>query len=76
MSDLKSFLTKVAQDPSLNSQYAADPDGTMKAQGLSDADREAVLSGDRAQIGARLGLSPQAFGVSVNVTITLGISIP
>lgn len=76
MSDLKSFLTKVAQDPSLNSQYAADPDCTMKAQGLSDADREAVLSGDRAQIGARLGLSPQAFGVSVNVTITLGISIP
>ncbi|TBF75774.1 hypothetical protein [Rhizobium leguminosarum] len=77
MADLKEFLTKLAQDPDLKAQYDDDPENTMIQANLPEGARQAVLTGDRAQIAQHLGPSgTQAFGVSVNVTITLGITIP
>jgi hypothetical protein len=75
MAELNAFLSKLAQDANLKTNYDKDPSGTMIAEGISAADRDAVLSGDRAKIAARLGTGGiEAFGISVNITVTLGIT--
>jgi hypothetical protein len=74
MADLKTFLTNLSTDPALKSSYNSDPNKAMMDADLPDNVRQAVLSGDRARIAQHLGAAgQQAFMVSVNVTITLGV---
>jgi hypothetical protein len=76
MADLKTFIGNLSQDSALKAKYLQDPTKAMTEAGVSAADQEAVLSGDRAKIAARIqpGAAQPAFGISVNVLVVLGIS--
>ncbi|MCA1554128.1 MAG: hypothetical protein LC737_07100 [Chloroflexi bacterium] len=45
--NLRNFLLKLAEDPALVQQLQADPQGVMSAAGLSESEKQLVLSGDR-----------------------------
>ena len=52
--ELSSFLTKLSEDRQLQDAYAQDPDGTMRAAGLSDDSIKTLLSRDLGKIKAAL----------------------
>ncbi len=49
------FLLKVDTDPATQAAYANDADGTMKAAGLSAAERQLILQGPLEAIRSALG---------------------
>lgn len=49
------FVTKLSKDPELAKAFAEDPDAAMANEDLSDADKEALKSGDDARIRTYLG---------------------
>jgi hypothetical protein len=52
--ELSSFLTKLSEDRHLQDAYAQDPEGTMRAAGLSDDSIKTLLSRDLGKIKAAL----------------------
>jgi hypothetical protein len=52
--ELSGFLTKLGDDQDLQQRYMKDPEGTMRAAGLSDETVKALLSRDLGQIKAVL----------------------
>ncbi|MCG9720651.1 hypothetical protein [Shewanella sp. Isolate7] len=55
MSKLSDFFQKLGSDAALLEAYKADPKGVMKANGLTDEEIQAVLSGDKAQLDSLSG---------------------
>ena len=51
---LSSFLTRFSEDPELQKRYQADPEGTLRAEGLDAEQSEAVLSGDETRVRSLL----------------------
>jgi len=54
MSDLKTFLSKIAVDPTKLGEFLLDPEKVMSAAKLSDEDKTALRAGVPALIAARL----------------------
>jgi hypothetical protein len=54
MTDLRTFLSEMALDPSKFAEFLEDPKSAMRAHDLSEEDRAALLSGIPAMIAARL----------------------
>ncbi|MDO6619896.1 MULTISPECIES: hypothetical protein [unclassified Shewanella] len=55
MSNLTEFFTQLSSDAKLLEAYKKDPRGVMQANGLSDKDIDAVMSGDMAQVKSLVG---------------------
>ncbi|HEV8631179.1 MAG TPA: hypothetical protein VGV61_12750 [Thermoanaerobaculia bacterium] len=55
MSQLKTFLLDASKDQQLLQQFRMDPQGVTRKAGLSDEEREALLSGDPTRIRKMLG---------------------
>ncbi|WP_394392170.1 hypothetical protein [Shewanella woodyi] len=55
MSNLNDFLEKLGSDADLMDAYKKDPEGVMKANGLSDEEIRAVISADAKKIKALSG---------------------
>ena len=55
MSELKTFLLDASKDQQLLQQFRLDPQGVTRKAGLSDEDREVLLSGDPERIRKALG---------------------
>lgn len=55
MSKLSDFFQELGSDAALLEAYKADPKGVMKANGLTDEEIQAVLSGDKAQLDSLSG---------------------
>ena len=49
------FINKLSTDPNFRAEFKADPDGVMDKEGLDDADKAIVKSGDPDQIRQHLG---------------------
>lgn len=56
MSKLLGYLNLLDTDSEARAAHAADPTAAMTQFGLSDAEHEAVLSGDKAAIGKLAGV--------------------
>lgn len=56
MSKLLGYLNLLDTDSEARAAHAADPKAAMTQFGLSDAEHEAVLSGDKAAIGKLAGV--------------------
>ena len=54
MASLTSFLVQMSQDPSLLQAFTDDPNATMTRAGLSDADKEVLLSRDPQRLAAAI----------------------
>jgi hypothetical protein len=54
LTDLRTFLAEMALDSSRFAEFLRDPESAIRAEGLSDEDRDALLSGIPAMIAARL----------------------
>ena len=54
MTDLRTFLSEMALDPTKFAEFLSKPEETMMAHELSEEDRDALLSGIPAMIAARL----------------------
>ena len=54
MTDLRTFLSELALDPTKFAEFLRDPEAAMRDRGLNQEDREALLSGIPAMIWARL----------------------
>lgn len=52
---LSAFLAGIAADPEKLVEYMRDPDAVLAASDLDEEDKVAILSGDPAVLGARLG---------------------
>jgi hypothetical protein len=52
--DLSGFLVRLGDEPDLFEEYLRNRDGVMEREGVTSADRDAILSGDLRQIRARL----------------------
>jgi hypothetical protein len=52
--ELSGFLTKLGEDRELQQAYTKDPEGTLRAAGLSEDTIKAVLSRDLSEIKAVL----------------------
>jgi hypothetical protein len=52
--ELSGFLTKLSEDAQLQDAYTQDPEGTMRAAGLSEDTIGTILSRDLAKIKALL----------------------
>ena len=52
--ELSSFLTALSEDRQLQDAYAQDPEGTIRAAGLSDDSIKTLLSRDLGKIKAAL----------------------
>lgn len=50
MSKLSDFFEKLGSDAALMEAYQKDPEGVMKANGLSDEEIQAVLTGDKTKL--------------------------
>ncbi|GGB77459.1 hypothetical protein K8B83_08665 [Shewanella inventionis] len=50
MSNLSQFFTQLGTDSALLEAYLQDPEGIMRANGITDAEIAAVMSGDKALI--------------------------
>ncbi|MCE9679210.1 hypothetical protein LZP69_08490 [Shewanella sp. AS1] len=50
MANLGEFFEKLASDAALMEAYQADPQAVMQANGLSEEEIQAVLSGDQAKL--------------------------
>lgn len=50
MATLNEFLKKLGEDAALLDAYKKDPQGVMRANGLSDDEIQAVMSGDKSQL--------------------------
>lgn len=55
MSRLADFMKNLGQDAQLMTDYKQDPRGVMRANGLSDEEIEAVMTGDEAQLKSLSG---------------------
>jgi hypothetical protein len=49
-SHLVDFMSKMAKDPSLQSQYRSNPQQVLQNEGLSQEDQDLMLTQDREQI--------------------------
>ncbi|MCG9755861.1 hypothetical protein L1D40_11630 [Shewanella insulae] len=67
MSKLSDSFQKLGSDAALLEAYNADPEGVMKANGLTDEEIQVVLSGDKAQLDI---LSGDTCGVNPYLLIT------
>ena len=56
--NLRRFLMDLAEDPAKVQQLQSDPHGLMADAGLSESEKQLVLSGDRQALEEALG--PQA----------------
>ena len=56
MSKLLGYLNLLDTDATARAAHAADPKAAMTQFGLSDAEHEAVLSGDKTAIGKLAGV--------------------
>jgi hypothetical protein len=54
MASLTSFLVRMTQDPSLLQAFRSDPTATMTRAGLSDEDKEVLLSRDPERLEAAI----------------------
>jgi hypothetical protein len=52
--ELSGFLSKLSEDPQLQDAYTKDPEGTMRAAGISEDTIGTILSRDLAKIKALL----------------------
>lgn len=50
MATLNEFLKKLGEDAALLEAYKKDPQGVMRANGLSEDEIKAVMSGDKSQL--------------------------
>ena len=55
MSRLADFMKNLGQDSQLMTDYKQDPRGVMRANGLSDEEIDAVMTGDEAQLKSLSG---------------------
>ncbi|WP_144213471.1 hypothetical protein [Shewanella donghaensis] len=55
MSTLTTFFTQLGSDAKLLEAYKKDPRGVMAANGLSNQEIEAVMSGDKKQVKTLAG---------------------
>ncbi|GIU38708.1 hypothetical protein L2719_15135 [Shewanella schlegeliana] len=55
MSKFNEFFEKLGSDAKLLEEYKQDPQGVMQANGLSDDEIQAVMSGDEKQIHSLSG---------------------
>ncbi|WP_394200593.1 hypothetical protein [Shewanella waksmanii] len=55
MSDLNDFFERLGSDAKLLEEYKKDPEGVMKANGISDKDIAIVMSGEEDQLRKQLG---------------------
>jgi hypothetical protein len=51
---LSDFLVRLGDEPELFAEYLKNRDGVMEREGLTGADRDAILGGDLREIRARL----------------------
>jgi hypothetical protein len=51
---LSDFLVRLGDEPELFDQYMRNRDGVLEREGVTGADRDAILSGDLREIRARL----------------------
>jgi hypothetical protein len=54
MASITSFLVQLTNDPSLFERFRQDKDATMREAGLSDEDREILISGDSVRLRAAI----------------------
>ncbi|ABZ75917.1 conserved hypothetical protein [Shewanella halifaxensis HAW-EB4] len=55
MSKFNEFFEKLGSDAKLLEEYKQDPQGVMQANGLSDAEIQAVMSGDDSKLKSLSG---------------------
>ncbi len=55
MSKFNKFFEKLGSDAKLLEEYKQDPQGVMQANGLSDDEIQAVISGDDKKVKSLLG---------------------
>ena len=67
-SPLRDFVTRMQDDSELQSQFAADPAGTMTAAGLSPEDQEVVQSRDPERLSAAIAQQTGAPHITYAVT--------
>lgn len=76
MSQLLQFLKETAGNPDALKAFQQDPETAMQAAGLSDAEKKAVKSGDRAEIAKLVEAGgAHAEGAFLNVTVQLIIQV-
>jgi len=75
MAQLLKFLKDTAGNAESLKAFQKDPEAAMTAAGLSDAEKKAIKSGDRAQIASLVEPGPHAEGAFLNVTVGLIIQI-
>ena len=51
---ISGFLVRLGDEPDLFEEYMKNRDGVMEREGVTPADRDAILSGDLREIRARL----------------------
>ncbi len=62
MSNFNDFFEKLGSDSDLMDAYKKDPEGVMKANGLTDEEVKAVISGDDKKLKALSGDSSEVRG--------------
>lgn len=60
MTTLTSFITDVATNPALQSAYTLNPASTMTSYGLTAAEIETVLAGDKSGVETMTGKKSKA----------------
>lgn len=60
MSKLLDYLNTLDKDAAAREAHKKDPKGAMKKAGLNDQEQEALLSGDKKNVAAVLGISADA----------------
>ncbi|MGI2259427.1 hypothetical protein [Shewanella sp. GXUN23E] len=66
MSKFNEFFEKLASDAALMEAYKLDPQGVMAAEGLSEDEIAAVMSGDEAKIKELSG-STDTYAVFIHI---------
>jgi hypothetical protein len=60
MSNFNDFFEKLGSDSDLMDAYKKDPEGVMKANGLTDEEVKAIISGDDKKLKALSGDKTQS----------------
>ena len=69
------FLQTLGEDPNTLEQYKEDPDRIMKEAGLTQDDRQSMLSGDPKKIRQALAGGEEAAGVQAQAETAIVIVV-